>query len=100
MVFGMPVDCSGCDKRTTRLFAAQYRNGDGQEAYICEECYKAGSRCWVNSDGSLVVAKDQPDDSRQAVLYWDEGLMTTGGEGLAKTPDGKIVTYPKKTQPS
>lgn len=100
MVFGMPVDCSGCGNGTTCLFAAQYRNGKGREAYICGECYKAGYRCWVNPDGSLVVAKEQPDGSRRAVLYWDEGFMTTEGKGLAKTPSGAVVTYPKTTQPA
>lgn len=99
MVFGSPVKCNGCKKDTTCLFVAQYRNGENHSAFICENCYKNGMRCWVHSDGSLSVSKEKPDDSRQAVLYWDEGLYTTQEVDLAKTPDGEIVTYPSTHQP-
>ena len=51
-------------------------------------------------DLCLTTATEQPDNSRQAVLYWDEGLYVTEGEdSLPLDHDGCIVTYPSLDQP-
>ena len=70
----------------------------GQHVIICPECWDAGQRCWVKG-GELIVSETQPHEAKQAVLYWDEGLMTTKGKGLATMPDGDIITYPNQDQP-
>jgi hypothetical protein len=88
----MSSPCDGCGNITSYIFAAQYRNGDKAHAIICSGCWDEGKRCWFTSDGDLVVAKDQPDNSRAAALYWDEGGMVTGGD--------IAVTYPDTYQPT
>lgn len=91
MIFGMPVDCSGCGSATTCLFAAQYLNEpDHKPAYICKDCYEEGKRCWVLPSGELTVSKVQPDSGKPAVAFWDEGWYVTGGVEL---------TYPETSQP-
>lgn len=47
-MMGMMINCSGCNQKTTCLFAAQYTH------------------------------KNQPLGSKKAVLYWDEGGYVTG----------------------
>jgi hypothetical protein len=93
MVFGMPVKCGGCGRSTTCLFAAQYENEPHDAAYICRECYAAGKRCWVLQSGELVVSGERPEQSRPAVLYWDEGGYATGEAGTLPR------TYPRTVQP-
>lgn len=87
----MPVNCGGCGTHTTCLSVAQYLNANNRSAYICRDCYEAGQKCWVLSNGDLVVMAKQPIFSRPAVLYWDEGNYVTGG--------GLDITYPSQDQP-
>lgn len=93
----MISDCGSCKKSTGWIFGAQFSNNN-QHVIICFDCWNKGQRCWF--DGSkLIVSNKQPENCKKAVLYWDEGLFTTGGKDIVVMEDGRFFTYPNKDQP-
>lgn len=93
----MVTDCGACGKQTGWVFGAQFSNKN-QHVIICMDCWENGQRCWFDGN-NLIVSDKQPENCRQAVLYWDEGLFTTKGKDLAVMEDGGFITYPSQDQP-
>ena len=97
-------NCSACGKLTTCIILAQYlHEKTNSEAYICYDCYQEGHRCWFLQNKTFEVSKKQPENSKQAVLYWDEALCVTMNFPNLDTIDTQAipeVTYPDKNQPT
>lgn len=85
--------CGGCGENVGYAFGAQYCHNE-QHKIICPICYhEKQMRCWFDGK-TLTVSVEQPPNSKPAVLYWDEGLWTTGAD-----PETVEITYPSRSQP-